>query len=173
MERLGRRRVRGGLVEVVDDYGHHPTECRATLEALRRWRRPRRLVCVFQPHQHSRTRFLLEEFAAAFGSADLVIVPRIYFVRDSEAERSRVSAADLVDRLRARGVAAMHLHPFEAILEQLEIIARPGDLLVVMGAGPVWTIARDFMAAAPATVPADAPAPASTPAPAIAGGDGS
>ncbi len=169
MSRLGHRPVAGAPADaegvlVYDDYGHHPTEIDATLRALRAAESPRRLVCVFQPHQHSRTRFLLEEFAAAFGSADLVIVPRIYFVRDSEAERSLVSAADLVDRLRARGVAAMHLHPFEAILEQLEIIARPGDLLVVMGAGPVWTIARDFMAAAPATNPS-----AATAAPAFAG----
>ena len=48
---------------VVDDYGHHPTEIRATLKALRERYQPKRLICVFQPHQHSRTRFLLEDFA--------------------------------------------------------------------------------------------------------------
>ena len=148
----------GGTVRVYDDYGHHPTEVEMTLRALRQHERPQdhggRLVCVFQPHQHSRTRFLLDDFAAAFGQADVVIVPNIYFVRDSEAEKHKVSAADLVDRLRSRGTRAMHLYPFDAIVEQVEETCRQGDLLVVMGAGPVWEIARSFMERAPAAVPA-------------------
>lgn len=147
MQLLG---VSGG-VKVYDDYGHHPTEIEATLRALREFERPEdrggRLVCVFQPHQHSRTRFLLDEFAQAFGRADVVIVPQIYFVRDSEIEKTRVSAGDLVDRLRARGVQAMHLYPFDAIVEQLGVLCRENDLLVVMGAGPVWQVARGFMRA--------------------------
>lgn len=136
-------------IRVYDDYGHHPTEVDTTLRALREFERPEqrdgRLICVFQPHQHSRTRFLLDEFARAFEQADVVIVPHIYFVRDSEVEKTRVSATDLVDRLRERGVQAMHLYPFEAIVEQLQNLCRPGDTLVVMGAGPVWQVARDFM----------------------------
>ena len=136
-------------VRVYDDYGHHPTEIDATLRALRAHERPEardgRLIVVFQPHQHSRTRFLLDEFATSFAQADIVIVPHIYFVRDSEAEKQRVSSADLVDRLRGRGVRAMHLYPFEAIIEQLENLCRPGDLLVVMGAGPVWQIGRGYL----------------------------
>jgi len=136
-------------VRVYDDYGHHPTEIDATLRALREHDRPQdrngRLVCVFQPHQHSRTRFLLDEFAQSFSQADIVIVPHIYFVRDSETELTRVTAGDLVDKLRHRGVRAMHLYPFEAIVEQLEATCRPGDLLVVMGAGPVWKVAHGFI----------------------------
>ncbi|MCA9303824.1 MAG: UDP-N-acetylmuramate--L-alanine ligase [Phycisphaerales bacterium] len=137
------------FVRVYDDYGHHPTEIDATLRALRQSQDPAkrggRLVCVFQPHQHSRTRFFLEEFATSFEHADIVIVPHIYFVRDSQAEKHKVSSADLVDRLRQRGVRAMHLYPFEAIIEQLENVCRPGDLLVVMGAGPVWQVGRGFL----------------------------
>lgn len=143
----------GGATRVFDDYGHHPTEIDATLRALRSaelggeaGQRGGRLVCVFQPHQHSRTRFLLDEFATSFEQADVVIVPHIYFVRDSEAEKQRVSAADLVDRLRSRGVRAMHLYPFDAIVEQLENVCRADDLLVVMGAGPVWQVGRDYLA---------------------------
>jgi UDP-N-acetylmuramate--alanine ligase len=145
MQYLGRRRVDHGEVVVYDDYGHHPTEISETLRALRAGRSPRRLICVFQPHQHSRTRFLMEQFASSFSAADVVIVPHIYFVRDSEIERHRVTAPMLVDRLREQGVTAMHLYPFEAIVEQLEIMCRDGDLVVIMGAGPVWQVARQFL----------------------------
>ncbi len=153
MQLLGERRLDSGgkAVRVYDDYGHHPTEVETTLRALRAYERPEqrggRLICVFQPHQHSRTRHLLEEFASAFSEADIVIVPHIYFVRDSIEEKTKVTAADLVDRLRSKKVQAMHLYPFEAIIEQLEIVCRPGDVLVVMGAGPVDTVARGFLAA--------------------------
>jgi UDP-N-acetylmuramate--alanine ligase len=146
MQRLGTVATPdGGEALVIDDYGHHPSECEATLRALRARYHPRRLICVFQPHQHSRTRFLLEQFATAFGQADLVIVPEIFFVRDSEEERRRISASDLVDRLRARGTTAMHAHPFEAIVEHLEEVLRGDDLVVVMGAGPVWKIGRSLV----------------------------
>lgn len=161
--RLSKDEGRRGVVRVYDDYGHHPTEIETTLRALREHDRPDehggRLVCVFQPHQHSRTRFFMEEFASAFGHADVVVVPEIYFVRDSEQEKSRVSAADLVERLRERSVRAMHLHPFGAIVEQLENLVRAGDLLVVMGAGPVWQVAHQYMAmhgSAPSSMATDA-----------------
>lgn len=146
MQHIGQRALAGGEVTIVDDYGHHPTEIDTTLRALHRHYQPKRLICVFQPHQHSRTRFLMEQFAASFSEADIVIVPQIYFVRDSEQERQAVSAADLVDRLRKRGKQALHVHPLAAIVEQLENICRPGDLLVTMGAGDVWKVARDFLA---------------------------
>lgn len=132
-------------IAVVDDYGHHPTEIDATLRALREHYRPRRLICVFQPHQHSRTRFLMEAFATSFRAADWVIVPDIYFVRDSEMERQAVTAGDLVDRVRREGVNALHMHPLEAIVDQLHLIAQPGDLVVTMGAGDVWKVAHAFL----------------------------
>jgi UDP-N-acetylmuramate--alanine ligase len=151
MQLLGERaHIGGGTTRVYDDYGHHPTEVECTLRALREHERPEdrggRLICVFQPHQHSRTRFLLDEFAASFSSADVVIVPHIYFVRDSQEEKTKVTAGDLVDRLRDRGVKAMHLYPFGAIIEHLENLCRPNDLLVVMGAGPVYEVARGYLA---------------------------
>ena len=154
LQELGTRACRnGGSVRVFDDYGHHPSECDATLRAIRQAHNPRRLICVFQPHQHSRTRFLLDQFAQSFSQADIVIVPPIYFVRDSEEEKRRISSADLVDRLRDRGVTAMHLHPFEAIVEQLDIMCEDGDLVLVMGAGPVWQVGREFLDRAAVTSP--------------------
>ena len=148
-EFMGARAVGAGTVRVYDDYGHHPTEIDVTLKALRELEKPEarggRLICVFQPHQHSRTRHLLDEFANSFSNADVVIVPHIYFVRDSQAERQKVSAADLVDKLRTKGIKAKHIYPFEAIVEELEHMCRPNDMVVVMGAGNVWQIGKEFV----------------------------
>ena len=104
-----------------------------------------RLFCVFQPHQHSRTRFLLEDFATSFAEADETIVPDIYFVRDSETERQRVSSGDLVDRIRQAGQKARHLPDFASIVSYLNEESRAGDLIVTMGAGNVWEIGRDLV----------------------------
>ncbi len=137
-------RFRGATV--VDDYGHHPTEIRTTLKALRQRFEPGRLICVFQPHQHSRTRHLIDDFAASFVLADETIVPDIYFVRDSDAERQRVTAADLVQRITANGQAAVHIPSFDGILDYLRKTAREDDLIVTMGAGNIWEIGRDLTA---------------------------
>lgn len=152
MQLLGERAAGAtpGSIRVFDDYGHHPTEIDVTLQALREAEAPEsrggRLICIFQPHQHSRTRHLLDEFANSFSHADVVIVPEIYFVRDSEEERHKVTAGDLVERLREKGVRAMHLHPFAAIVEQLETMCRPGDVVVTMGAGDVHKIGQAYAA---------------------------
>ncbi len=130
---------------VIDDYGHHPTEIRATLGALRERYQPKRLFCVFQPHQHSRTRFLLEDFAKSFGAADETLVPDIYFVRDSEAEKQRVSSRDLVLRITESGQRAQHLPEFATIVEYLRVNLHEGDLVVTMGAGNVWEIGRELV----------------------------
>ncbi len=149
MQRLGQMKIErpgvAGSATVIDDYGHHPTEIDTTLRALRQFYKPKRLVCVFQPHQHSRTRFLMEEFASAFSAADVVVVPEIFFSRDSEQERRAVTAGDLVARLRKCGVAALHMSPLGAIIEQLQETTRDGDLIVTMGAGDVWTVSHGLV----------------------------
>ncbi len=151
MQRLGTYATRdGGTAVVVDDYGHHPTECRLSLQALREHYQPRRLYCVFQPHQHSRTRFLLEDFARSFHAADRVLLPDIYFVRDSESERQLVSARDLVDRIRALGGSAAYTAPFSLATSTLMDELRDGDVVVTMGAGPVFKVARALLAGSPA-----------------------
>lgn len=129
---------------VVDDYGHHPTEIRATLGALREKYQPARLLCVFQPHQASRTRTLLDEFGESFELADETIIPDIYYARDSEADRQSVSAQDLVDRIASHGKSVRHIGAFPQIVEHLKRELREGDLVVTMGAGNVWEIARDL-----------------------------
>ena len=130
---------------IIDDYGHHPTEIRTTLRALRQKYSPQRLICVFQPHQHSRTRFLLDDFSTSFCDADQTVITDIYFVRDSEIERKKITAADLVARIKRNGQRAVHVPTFEQVMEYLRRDLRPGDVLVTMGAGNVWEIGRDLV----------------------------
>jgi len=140
--RLSKKGAAGGVI-VLDDYAHHPTEIQVTLRAIREHYRPQRVVCVFQPHQHSRTRFLLHDFARSFALADEVIVPDIYFVRDSVREKDYISSEDLVAQIRLNGGSAIYLESFEAIARHLQETLRSGDLMVTMGAGNVWEIADE------------------------------
>ena len=132
-------------ITVMDDYAHHPTEIQVTLKAARDMVEPKRLWCVFEPHQHSRTRFLLKDFAASFGNADFVVVPDIYFVRDSEAERASICSRDLVNHILANGGQAVYLPKFGQIVTHLKSKLQPGDLIITMGAGRVWEIADEIV----------------------------
>ncbi|MFQ6048982.1 MAG: glutamate ligase domain-containing protein, partial [Phycisphaerae bacterium] len=136
---------RVGGVTVVDDYAHHPTEIRATLEAARQRFEPRRVWVIFQPHQHSRTRFLLADFASSFELADVVVVPDIYFVRDSQQERARICAQDLVERLQAGGKDARYVADFGEIVDAVRAEACCGDLILTMGAGDIWKVASELV----------------------------
>ncbi len=128
-------------IRVLDDYAHHPTEIRATLLAARERYAPQRIWCIFQPHQHSRTRFLLRDFAESFALADRVIVPDIYFVRDSERERDLVCAQDLVREIAYHGGEATYVAQFDEITTHLANETQPGDLVITMGAGNIWKVA--------------------------------
>ncbi len=134
-----------GRVTVLDDYAHHPTEIRASLLAIRQRYQPKRLWCIFQPHQYSRTRFLLDDFAESFKLADITIVPEIYFVRDSQTARKEINARILVDRLRANATEALFIDGFGPICDYLKANATAGDLVVTMGAGDVWKVADEYI----------------------------
>jgi UDP-N-acetylmuramate--alanine ligase len=131
-----------GGVTVVDDYAHHPTKVRETLQAARQFFATRRIFVVFQPHQHSRTRFLLADFAGSFGRADVVLVPDIYFVRDSESERQQVNSADLVRAMKTHGKECYYLATFAEIEEYLRTCLKPGDVVMTMGAGDVYKLGQ-------------------------------
>ena len=130
-----------GGVSVVDDYAHHPTEIAAGLRTLRDEYQPRRLWCVFQPHQYSRTRALLDEFAVALAAADHVVVPPIYAARDNAEDLLAVSSTDLVTAIRRRGGDAVHIEDFASIVDFVRPQLRPGDVIVTMGAGDVGDVA--------------------------------
>lgn len=142
--RMTVRGEQGGIL-LLDDYGHHPTEIQVTLQAVREHYPNRRLWVVFQPHQHSRTRFLLEDFARSFGRADQLLVPDIYFVRDSEAERQAISSANLVERVRANGGDARYLPSHQEIVDHIVSHARGGDIVLTLGAGDVWKIGDELL----------------------------
>ncbi len=134
-----------GGITVLDDYAHHPTEIRASLEAIRQRYRPRRIWCVFQPHQYSRTRFLLDDFAESFKLANVTIVPEIYFVRDSASAKKEINAQMLVGRMRANGTEALFIDNFGAICDYLESNVTAGDVVVTMGAGDIWKVADGYI----------------------------
>lgn len=140
-EVVGRRKG----VLIVDDYGHHPTEIKATLSSLKSLFPDKRLIVVFQPHQYSRTRFLLKDFASSFSNADKVVVPDIYFVRDSLKEKKLVNAEILVEKIRKNGKEALYLPTFEEIVEYLLEILKKDDIVLTLGAGPVDWVGKKLM----------------------------
>jgi UDP-N-acetylmuramate--alanine ligase len=126
--------VAGG-VTVVDDYGHHPTEIRATLQAARECGYGRVLV-LFQPHRYTRTRDLLGEFAGAFGDADGVQVLDIYAASEQPIEG--VTGESLAGAIRAlHGGRVMYAGSMAEGVERLAADARPGDMVLTLGAGSV------------------------------------
>ena len=131
-------------VTVLDDYAHHPTEIRASLAAIRQRYQLKHIWCVFQPHQYSRTRFLLDDFAESFKLADMTIVPEIYFVRDSQATKKEVNAQMLVEKMQANGTNALFIEEFGAICDYLKRNVSPGELVVTMGAGDIWKVADEY-----------------------------
>jgi UDP-N-acetylmuramate--alanine ligase len=128
-------------VLVVDDYGHHPAEIRATLAAAKAGF-DRRVVTVFQPHRYTRTLHLRQEFLTAFNQADVLIVMDIYAA--GETPIPGVSGRDLADAIRAHGHRdVVHLgHDRLRIVEHLDDILRPGDLVVTLGAGDVGQLGQ-------------------------------
>lgn len=132
-------------VVIIDDYAHHPTEIRATIQAVREKYQPKRFWCVFQPHQHSRTRFLLDDFAQALATADVVVVPDIFFVRDSQTEQQLINSGDLVARVAKLGGTACYLPRFDQIVEYLKAQLAPGDVVMTTGAGDIWKICDELI----------------------------
>jgi len=145
MDRRLMLKGRFGETVVIDDYAHHPTEIRASLQAIRQRYQPKQIWCVFQPHQYSRTRFLLDDFAESFKLADITIVPEIYFVRDSQAAKKKINAQMLVERMRATGTQAIFIDSFGAICDYLRNNVTSGDLVVTMGAGDIWKVADEYI----------------------------
>ena len=123
---------------VVDDYGHHPAEIKATLSAAKSgW--GRRTVVIFQPHRYTRTRDLLKEFFTAFNQADVLFLLDIYPA--GEDPIPGVKAENLYEGIKGHGHKDVTLVPDrKEILEHLLPRLKTGDLVITLGAGDVWKI---------------------------------
>lgn len=122
-----------GDITVIDSYGHHPTEIRHDLEALARAKRPIRLI--FQPHTYSRTKAFLHDFATAFGRADTVYLLDIYAARENDT--LGISGQDLATATARHHPHVAYTATAEETMRRILGDARPGDLVVTMGAGDV------------------------------------
>lgn len=132
-------------ITFMDDYAHHPTEVRALLEGAKQYFQGRRLVVVFHPHQHSRTRLLLDDFAKSFGDADLVIVAPIFASRDTEEDIRSVNSEKLVDAINAVNNNAKYVGDFPAIKEYLRGEVKPGDVIITLGAGRADILGKELL----------------------------
>ncbi|MGE4296399.1 MAG: UDP-N-acetylmuramate--L-alanine ligase [Desulfovibrionaceae bacterium] len=131
-------------VVVVDDYGHHPAEIAATLATARDCYPDRRLVVVFQPHRFTRTQALFGEFCTVFGNADLLLLTEIYPA--SESPIPGVSGMSLAMGITQVTDTKVDFYPdFDVVNEALPSILRPGDLLLTLGAGNVWTVGQKYL----------------------------
>ena len=129
-------------VTIVDDYAHHPTEIRATLNSAANYPHER-LVLVFQPHTYSRTKAFLDEFAEVLSSVDVVVLADIYAAR--EKNTYGISSEDLLNKLKDFGTECYYFPTFEEIENFLEKKCMNGDLLITMGAGDVVNIGENLL----------------------------
>ncbi len=148
---LGEVTLPAGRVALVDDYGHHPTELAATLEAARQGWPGRRIVLAFQPHRYTRTRDLLDDFAQVLSQADALVVAEVYPA--GEAPIAGADGKSLCRAIRTRGrVEPVLLKAIEELPAALAGIVRDGDVVLTMGAGSSGAAAHEL----PRTLPAAA-----------------
>ncbi len=144
VERRFQRKGEACGVLVIDDYGHHPTEIDATLEAARNAFPGRRLVVVFQPHRFTRTQALLDAFTRAFDHADVLVVTDVYSAGESPIPG--VTGGRLAEAVGARHSGQVaYVTRVDDVLDQIEPWLKPGDVLMTVGAGDVWKVGEGFL----------------------------
>jgi UDP-N-acetylmuramate--alanine ligase len=140
-----------GRVTIVDDYGHHPTEIAATVEAARQGWPGRRVVLVFQPHRYTRTRDLLDEFAQVLAESDALVVAEVYAA--GEAPIPGADGKALCRAIRSRGrVEPVLLKSLDGLPDALAGIVREGDVVLTMGAGHIGAVSNELPRTLPAAV---------------------
>ena len=119
--------------QVYDDYAHHPGELSALLTAARRLGYER-IICAFQPHTYTRTKALFDDFVEVLGTPDLTLLAEIYAAREDNT--IGISSRDLAEKIPG----ALYFHTLEGLTAHLREIARPGDLILTVGAGNIYTV---------------------------------
>lgn len=132
-------------ITVVSDYGHHPNEISATLNAAREKYPNKKIWCVFQPHQHQRTYYLFKDFVKTFKTAlvDNIIITDIYDVAGRETKKinEEVSSEKLVEKIKKKNVAYLPMGNIEKFVKEN---IKSGDVLIIMGAGDIYKLAEKF-----------------------------
>jgi UDP-N-acetylmuramate--alanine ligase len=143
MQQLGEIQWAGGRALIVDDYGHHPTEVAATLEAVRQGWPQRRLVLVFQPHRYTRTRDLLDDFGRALSECDVLMVTEVYAA--GEAPIAGADGRAICRAVRSRGlVDPVFVESVDDLADSLRAVLQDGDVVLTMGAGNLGQVAQDL-----------------------------
>jgi UDP-N-acetylmuramate--alanine ligase len=129
-------------IMVIDDYAHHPTEIKATLEAAKIWK-DKRIVAVFQPHRYTRTKYLLDTFSNTFNLVDHLVITDIYPASEKPIEG--VSARNIYTKIVEYGHKDVHFLPKGEIVEHLVKRLKPNDLVIIMGAGDIGKVANELV----------------------------
>jgi len=132
-------------ITFMDDYAHHPTEIQALLEGAKQYFRGRRLIVIFHPHQYSRTRLLLNDFAKSFHDAGMVVVAPIYAVRDSEEDKKSINSEMLVEAINQESSNAKFIGGFPEIKQFMLTTVEPGDVVITLGAGQADLVGRELL----------------------------
>ena len=129
-------------IKLIDDYGHHPTEIKATLSAIRSiW--TGRIIVAFQPHRYTRTKALLDEFVTSFADADILVLTEIYAASEERIEG--ISGRLLADRIRSGGHRNVEFASTkEEVVRVVSQLARPGDVVVTLGAGDIYKVGEEL-----------------------------
>ena len=145
LQQLGEIEWPGGRALIVDDYGHHPTEVAATLDAVRQGWPTRRLVLAFQPHRYTRTRDLLDDFGRVLGESDVLLVTEVYAA--GEAPIAGADGRAICRAVRSRGhVEPVFVEQVESLADALRGVLHDGDVVLTMGAGNIGAVAHDLKA---------------------------
>ncbi len=144
---VGRRLEKIGTrdgIEVIDDYGHHPTEIRATLQTIKEIYPEKRLVVAFQPHRFTRTRALFGEFCRSFGAVDVLLVTEIYAA--SEDPIIGVNGESLVKGIKQiNNLDVIYCEDLDKCLQKAYEILKPNDIFLTLGAGNIWKVGISYV----------------------------
>jgi len=141
-----------GRVSIVDDYGHHPTEVTATLEAIRQGYAGRRVLLAFQPHRFTRTRDLIDDFGKALSGADVLCVTEVYAA--GEAPIAGADGRAICRAVRSRGLLEpLFVEKVEELPQALKDVIKDGDVILAMGAGNISAVAHALPEALAALLP--------------------
>ena len=145
LERVATVDTPAGRIEIVDDYGHHPTEIGATLEAVRQGWPGRRIVLAFQPHRYTRTHDLMDDFGRVLSDADVLLVTEVYAA--GEAAIANADGRAVCRAVRSRGrVEPVFVEDVRELAGSLRGVIQDGDLVVTMGAGNISAVAHELPA---------------------------